>query len=140
MILSKVAMQKFKQKALRTPNEILAVLTGTVTRENDRIIKVQVEDLYYPILITSTGEECNYTLAHLATHQIRIYPKAIIGTLHSHPNTNIIHISPNDLAGAEEIQEIVFGVLTWWLPEDAKRRETSLDFYCQGKAIKYTLL
>ena len=137
--MPKAAIAKFKQRALRTENEILAALVGTVTRENERVTRVQVEDLYYPLLIASSAEECNWSLSDLAKHQIRIYPKAIIGSIHSHPNTETIHISPDDLKSAAELQEIVFGVLTWWKPE-GQRRETSLDFYCQGKAIKYQLL
>ena len=139
MLLPKAALQKFRQRALRNKNEILGALVGNVTRENDRVTRVEVDEIFYPRLETSTPEACQWNLLDLTKHQIRVQPRVVIGSIHSHPNTPWIGLSKDDLASAEFYGEIVFGVLTWWKPE-GKRREAELDFYCQGKPIKYELL
>jgi len=69
-----------------------------------------------------------------------VRPRVILGSIHSHPNTPWIGLSKEDLAAAEYYGEVVFGVLTWWKPSDRKKRETELDFYCEGKPIKYEVL
>lgn len=140
LILPKAALQRFKQRALRTSNEILAALVGTITRENDRITRVVVEEIFYPRLDESSPEGCAWNLLDLAKHQIRVQPRVIVGSIHSHPYVDYIGLSRDDLETAEHYGEIVFGVFTYWKPADKRNRETSLDFYCQGKPIKFEVI
>ena len=133
-------MQKFRSRALRTSNEILGALVGTITRENDIITRVLVEDIFYPRLDESTPENCAWNLLDLAKHQIRVQPKVILGSIHSHPYVDYVGLSREDLECADHYGEIVFGVFTYWKAKDKRNRETSLDFYCQGKPIKYEIV
>lgn len=102
--------------------------------------RISIEEIFYPRLEESTPEACRWNLLDLAKHQIRVQPKVVLGSIHSHPNVDYIGLSKDDLDTAEAYDELVFGVFTYWHRTGEKRSKTSLDFYCQGKPIKFELV
>lgn len=133
LVLPKKKLSAFKKKCLRTPNEVLAVMVGTVVKENDRITRVVVEDLVYPAVAAEPGW-VEWNPAAIARLAIAVAPRAVIGSLHSHPNVEYPGLSREDVETSASAEEILFGVFTYW---GEGRRKTSLDFYMGAKTVSF---
>lgn len=128
-MLPQAQLAAFKRRALATKNEILAALVGTITKENDRISGITVDDIVYLPTLESSPENVSWNLLDLAKLQIHCQPKVVIGSLHSHPNYEGIAISREDIECSRAYGETIFGVYTYWKDRGAKRRTASLDWY-----------
>lgn len=84
-----------------------------------------IEELVY---LPTWGDETevNYNVEDLLKLQVRIAPKAILGTIHSHPGYEP-HISKQDVISAKN--EKVFGIFSYWPSATGLRRHSSLDWY-----------
>lgn len=125
---------------MRTKNEILAALVGTITKENEVIVKVEVEAIVPLHLNHSTPNEVVIDPVDMAKLMVAVQPKVVVGTLHSHPECEVIALSPLDIKAAEEWGEVVSGILTYWTPEGSKRRVARYDWYYGAKPLNVELL
>lgn len=118
---------------------MLAFLIGTITKENDNVVCVTVEDLYYPP--QEAGEDyVSWQPNDIVRLQAKVLPRAILGSIHSHPNCEP-HLSVEDIKTAEQFGDTVVGVFSYWKPtEDSRRRVTSLDFYYGARMLECRIL
>lgn len=129
LVIAKGPIAAFRRKALRTDNEVLAACVGTVSRQGNHVTKVVIEDLAYPMQATATPDQCAWDLLRLAELQIAVQPKQIVGSLHSHPNEEVIHRSAEDVESAFTLGEVIYGIFTWAKVKGGKRRRTDLSWY-----------
>jgi proteasome lid subunit RPN8/RPN11 len=121
-----VVITGFRRKALATNNEILAYLLGTTWKNDDGILCVEVEELYYPELIVQ-----NETTVQAVGGRI----KNCVGSIHSHPNVEAIGPSMEDHHSAILDNEIVWGVYYFSPPRKSGRRQTALQWLAPGKVV-----
>lgn len=124
--LKKIAA--FRRKALATQNELLAILVGTTIVKGGKLTDIVVTDVVYPRQTVASPDECDWNILDIAKLCIAVQPKEVLGSLHSHPNTNFVGLSPEDVETAKAYGEIIFGVFTYW-KRPGGRRGTSLDWY-----------
>jgi proteasome lid subunit RPN8/RPN11 len=123
------ALASFKRRAMRSEDEIFACMVGKVFRENARIVRIDVENFYYPSV--DSGEDwVRVPVEELIDVQkvVESTGATLVGTIHSHPACEP-GLSPEDIHSAARMEEAVFGVFSWWRPEDSVRRRTQFDFY-----------
>lgn len=129
-------MTLFKRRAAASSHEVLAFLIGTITKENDKIVAVAVESLYYPP--QDKGRDyVEWNPTDVVRLQAQILPKAIVGTLHSHPSA-APHLSREDIQTADQFGEIISGVYSYWKVDG--RRRTSLDWYYGLHTIRHKVV
>lgn len=133
LTLPKAALATFKKRALASPDEILAFLVGSITKENDTITRIVVRDLVYPD-IESAGNYVTWDMNDLIRVSVQVQPDQVIGTIHSHPDMEP-HISKEDIETGQKNGELVMGIFSYWKP--GTRRKTSFDFYYGAKILKY---
>lgn len=133
LILPKSGLTLFKKRALATQNEILAFLVGSITKENEKIVKITVKDIVYPD-IESAGNYVTWNMNDLIRVSVSVQPDQVIGTLHSHPDDEP-HISKADIETGQKSGELVSGIFSYW--KAGRRRRTSFDFYYGAKILKY---
>lgn len=134
LTLPKTALATFKKKALASPDEILAFLVGSITKENDVITKIKVHDIVYPNIEEYGANYVTYDVNDLIRVQLQVQPDQVIGTIHSHPDEEP-HISKEDIITAEKTGELVMGIFSYW--KTGARRRTSFDFYYGARILKY---
>lgn len=135
LILPINAIRTFKQKALRSKHEVLAFLIGSITKENDVITSITVEELYYPP--QETGKNyVSWNPNDVVRLQAQILPRHIVGTLHSHPGYEP-HISKDDVATSECFGDVISGIYSWWRSDNSTKRLTDLTFYYGAKVLPY---
>lgn len=132
MILPRTAIQGFKRRALTSPDEILAFLVGSITKENDTITKITIKDIIYPDIESDSGY-VSWDLNDMIKIQVQVQPDQVLGTIHSHPDEEP-HISKADIETAEKYGELVSGIFSYW--KAGSRRRTSLDFYYGAKLLR----
>ncbi len=126
-INNKTAMRKFKQRALRSKNEVLGILIG-YRKDTSSIV---IDDILYPDPAdVEAFEDCLYYDDDL----MREFPDAI-GTIHSHPNCMDAGPSPADIKNQAEQGEIVYAIFAFYKPDQGRRR-SSLRFYCGSPDVK----
>lgn len=125
----------FRSKALKSKNEVLAFLIGTITKENDTIVCINVEELFYPPQVAGTNY-VEWRPNDIVRLQAQVLPRAVVGTIHSHPNYEP-HISREDIRSSEQFGDVVCGIFSYWRPVPAaRRRVTSLDWYYNCKMLE----
>ncbi len=98
-----------------------------------------MEELYYPP--QEAGEDyVAWRPNDLVRLQAQIIPRAVVGTIHSHPNYEP-HISREDIKTSEQFGELVMGIYSYWRanPGD-RRRRTSLDWYYGCKMLRCNIV
>lgn len=116
---------------------MLVALVGRAERKGLRLSKIVVEDLIYVPLRTQTPEACAWDVEALyrMTQELK-YPQQFLGSLHSHPECDSIHLSRSDVSSADYLDELVSGVFTWFKPPQGVRKVTSLDWYYDLKPLE----
>jgi len=126
-------IRKFKQKALRSRHEVLAFLIGSITKENDVITSITVEELYYPPQEAGKAY-VSWNPNDVVRLQAKILPRHIVGTIHSHPGYEP-HISRDDIATSEHFGDVISGIYSWWRNSNSTKRLTDLTFYYGAKIL-----
>ena len=117
---------------------MFAVLVGTIVRENDTITEIRVEDIAYPP-VEATEDYVTWNPNDVVRFQALILPRQVVGTLHSHPESEP-HLSKQDIESSHELGEVVFGVFSWWQPQGGKVRRTSFDWYSGLRRMEVEVL
>jgi len=133
--LPPTALRKFKQRALRSKHEVLAFLVGSITKENDVITSITVEELYYPPQEAGRAY-VSWNPNDVVRLQAQILPRAVIGTLHSHPGYEP-HISRADIQTSGDFGDVISGIYSWWGGSNSTKRMTDLTFYYGVKILDY---
>lgn len=129
-------LRTFKQKALRSKHEVLAFLIGSITKENDVITSITIEELYYPPQEAGRAY-VSWNPNDVVRLQAQILPRHVIGTLHSHPGFEP-HISKDDVATSQHFGDVISGVYSWWYSNNSTKRLTDLTFYYGATIIEVT--
>jgi proteasome lid subunit RPN8/RPN11 len=116
-------LEAFRRRALRSKHEVFGILVGRVGA------KVYVDDIVYPELDSSSPEHVLYSTELF--NQI----KGAIGTIHSHPDATPA-LSKEDMLTQAIDGEVVFAIYSFWKKDNAKRRSSSLDWYCGSPETK----
>lgn len=118
-------VEDFRRRARRTKNEILAYMMGEACWKKG-FHHVVVEDFYYPKLRISNETEVTPAEG---------LPRGCVGTIHSHPNVETIHVTQDDIHSAIIGNEKVWGVYSYTLPTEEHRRLSAIQWFAPGKIV-----
>lgn len=122
---NKAEIAKFRKNALSNKNEILAFLIGKVRREKKGLYTAYIDNLYYPVLAVSNPN---------TVRQAEEFPKGCIGTIHSHPETETLGPSADDIHSSILQEEKIYGIYHYFTRK-GQRPRTQMLWLAPGRIV-----